>query len=177
MVLLLVGDGVARSAVEERVRKYGLEPNCILYGWLPEADSAIVIGASEVCIAPYNLLASGTTEKQPSAYGAHLRGSPLKIFTYLACGRPVVASHFKEAGAFVASIGAGIAVPPEDAVALASAIELIMNDPNAMHLGEIGHKVVQAQYGWDSTAQRLLAFSHELRSSNLTNRSGCSHDL
>lgn len=177
VTLLLVGDGPDRSEVEARVRKYDLESNCRLYGWLPEADAAVVIGACEVSVAPYNLLASGTTEQNPSAYGARLRGSPLKIFTYLACGRPVVASHFNEAGAFVASIHAGIAVPPEDAVSLAAAINRILSDPHAEQMGENGHKEILVNHGWDATARRLLAFAQSFLPSIPLNHPEHSNEL
>mgnify|MGYP005855982493 CR=1 FL=1 len=137
--LLLVGDGPDRTTVEEKIRQKKLVKYCQLFGWLSESETSIVLGASDLCVAPYNLLAAATSEQHPELYGAQLRGSPLKIYTYLASGRPVVASHFKEAGAFVASIGAGVAVPPEDPVALADAIELLLQDKGkAQSMGERG---------------------------------------
>ncbi len=166
VVLLLVGDGPDRSRVEEGVRAYGLESRCKSYGWLPESEASVVIGASEVCVAPYNRLACATTEEQPPGYGASLRGSPLKIYTYLACGRPVVASSFREAGSFVASIGAGLAVPPDDAEALAAAIESVLSDPQAGRMGEAGYREVLARHGWGATVQQILLFARKLAASN-----------
>lgn len=166
--LLLVGDGPDRAVVEEKIRHGHLEKYCRLFGWLPESETAVILGASEVCVAPYNLLAAGTSELHPEMYGAQLRGSPLKIYTYLASGRPVVASHFKEAGVFVASIGAGVAVPPENPSALADAIESLLQDPQRARLmGETGYATVRANHSWDATSRHVLRFVEETISAGL----------
>lgn len=167
--LLLAGDGPDRTVVEEKLRIEHLNKHCRLFGWSSELETAIILGASDLCVAPYNLLAAGTTEQFPDRYGAHLRGSPLKIYTYLASGRPVVASHFKEAGVFVSSIGAGIAVPPENPEALANAIESLLQDSHTARLmGETGRAVVYANHGWDMTSRRMLRFITKTVSSDVT---------
>jgi glycosyltransferase involved in cell wall biosynthesis len=157
--LLLAGDGPDRTVVEENLRSGHLEKHCHFFGWSSELETAVILGASDICVAPYNLLAAGTTEPYLDRYGAHLRGSPLKIYTYLASGRPVVASHFKEAGVFVSSIGAGVAVPPENAEALANAVESLLRDPHTAKLmGEAGRTAVCANHSWDTTSRRMLRF-------------------
>ena len=157
--LLLAGDGPDRTIVEEKIRLGQLENYCKPFGWSSESQTSIILGAGDICVAPYNMLAAGTTEQHPDRYGAHLRGSPLKIYTYLASGRPVVASHFKEAGVFIESIGAGVAVPPEDAGALADAIEsLLLNTDKAQLMGKTGRNAALANHSWDATARHVLHF-------------------
>ena len=73
-----------------------------------------------------------------------------------ACATPAVASDidgYRE----VMAPGTGIAVPPGDPDALARGlIELLEDEPRRVELGREARRVVQANYGWDDIARRLL---------------------
>ena len=73
-----------------------------------------------------------------------------------ACATPAVASDidgYRE----VMTPGTGIAVPPGDPDALARGlIELLEDEPRRVELGREARRVVQANYGWDDIARRLL---------------------
>ncbi len=88
--------------------------------------------------------------------------SPLKIFDYLACARPVVASRIDAVEDIIASCEAVIAVPPEDAEALASAINQVLADPaRAAKLGARGRTFIVEHHSWrqmaEETAEALEA--------------------
>jgi glycosyltransferase involved in cell wall biosynthesis len=158
-MLLLAGDGPERESVAQQVAQLGIGANVHLYGNLPERRTALVLGAADVCVAPYNALAAATNESDPFAHGARCRGSPLKVFSYLACGRPVVATHFREAGVLVERYGAGCAVPPEDTRALAVAICGLLADAGARRaMGEAGRAAAVANHSWAAAARSVIEF-------------------
>jgi glycosyltransferase involved in cell wall biosynthesis len=80
--------------------------------------------------------------------------SPLKLFEYLAAGRPIVASNlpaFRE----VLSAEEAVLVQPGSASAIAHAVERILNsDALAMRLARNAFDAA-AQYSWDARAERL----------------------
>lgn len=161
-IFLLVGHpGTEGARLMERITALGLTTHFMLPGSATPELAARYIGAGDVCVAPYNHLAASTTDIP--VHGALMKGSPLKIFTYLACGRPVVASHFREAGVFVEEIGAGIAVPPDDPHALSTAIITLLQDPALRaRMGASGSTVIQAHHSWKAVAEQLTVFFHKV---------------
>ena len=158
-VLLLVGDGPMRDAVRHQVGELNLEDRVMFLGRRSEEDTAAAIGAADVCVAPFNLLGASKINVDPAAYGAQYHGSPLKVLTYMACGRPIVASHYREAGARVEQLNAGIAVPPENPEALASAlVRLLQNPVLAQEMGDAGAQAVRVAYSWFTTADQVSEF-------------------
>ena len=159
---LLVGNpGTQGIQLLERIAALGLSEQFVLPGSCPPHLAARYIGASDVCVAPYSRLAALSNEGD--TFGALMKGSPLKMFAYMACGRPVIASHFREAGAFVQEIGAGVAVPPEDADALCAAIVSLLADPAlCARMGIAGSTAIRAYHSWQAVTARLAAFFSEV---------------
>jgi len=88
-----------------------------------------------------------------------MKGDPLKIYAYMACGKPIVASYFKEAGFFLEKIGAGIAVKPENSKDLAAKIKIVLsNKIFSREMGRRGLAYVEEQGGWQNAAQRTIDF-------------------
>lgn len=72
---------------------------------------------------------------------------PTKLFEIMAAGRPAVVSARGEAAELVRRAGAGIAVAPEDAEALASALVELGSDPERLRAyGEAGRRFVLAAH-------------------------------
>ena len=93
-----------------------------------------------------------------------MRRSPLKIYTYLAAGRPVVASDFAEAGLLVEELGAGIAVSPEHPERLAEGISRILAYPSeAAKMGQIARQAAEQRYGWRAVAERIADICRRVR--------------
>ena len=84
--------------------------------------------------------------------------SPLKLFEYMASGRPIVASDLPALREILAHDRNALLVPPDDPDALASAVLLIRSEPQ---LGQrLADKAMQlvADYTWEKRAQRILEF-------------------
>jgi len=80
--LYIVGDGPYAHEVKHKVKTLGLEKIVLFTGLVSQAQVAKFIGASNICIAPF------TADRNDT-----LGISPLKLFEYIACGRPVICSE------------------------------------------------------------------------------------
>jgi glycosyltransferase involved in cell wall biosynthesis len=117
---VLVGDGPDRAAVEEEVRRYGLEPVVEVLGerndvpeLLAEADVFVLSSRSE--------------------------GLPISILEAMAAGLPVVASDVGGVPEVVAEGETGLLVPPGDPQRLAEALGRLLGDPALRgRLGQAG---------------------------------------
>jgi glycosyltransferase involved in cell wall biosynthesis len=160
--LLLVGaesSELRKPLFVEAQRTFG--ERLLLVPAVPADKAAMYIGAADVCVAPYTKGAalSPTT----CAFGDPMKGDPLKIYSYMAGARPIVASYFREAGKQVESIGAGLAVPPEDPEQLCSALERLLGDPAmAAEMGQRGRAYVEGHATWDIVARRTIDFVRSL---------------
>jgi glycosyltransferase involved in cell wall biosynthesis len=114
-------------------------------GWLPydqvpkaltEADAGIV------CFLP-----------EPN----HVNAGPTKLFEYMACGLPVVASNFPMWRGVIEGNDCGICVDPADPSAIAEAIEFLADHPDRRReMGANGRRAVLEKYNWEAEAARLV---------------------
>jgi glycosyltransferase involved in cell wall biosynthesis len=156
--LLMIGDGPERERILALIAKLNLEKRVILCGFQEEKRLARYIACADVCVAPYNTDAVDDAEVDKHRYGARMRGSPLKVLTYMACARPIVTTHLAEAGAYLADRGLGVAVPPEDAGQLADAIVTLLEDaPRAQAMAQRALQVACRDHTWASVATQYLA--------------------
>lgn len=87
----------------------------------------------------------------------HVESLPIKMFEYMSAGVPVVASHFPLWRKIVLESGCGICVDPERPEQIASAIDLLANDPALVR--EMGHKgrlAVRDRYNWSIEERKLI---------------------
>ena len=146
---LLVGDGVMRRTWAERISKRGLSASFLFTGQVPYSEVPLYIGATELCVAPF-LADRGDA-------------SPLKLFDYLACGRPVVASDIRPLHDLLSRAQGIASVPPEDPEALGKEIVRLLEDQEAARrLGENGRRWVLEAHSWQAAAKRLLRVCEEV---------------
>jgi glycosyltransferase involved in cell wall biosynthesis len=147
---LVVGEGPCRAEWEARAR--AVAPGAFLFpGQVPHADLARWINAMDVCVAPF----AGTRGET----------SPLKVFDYLACGRPVVVSAIEAVVDDARASGGCLDVPPDDAPALAAAVLRLLDDAALRaRLGAAGRAWVERERGWDAVAARVLAVCADAQS-------------
>jgi colanic acid biosynthesis glycosyl transferase WcaI len=124
--LLLTGDGPAAAPLRREVAARGLAHVRLLGSVAPERVPSLYAEA-DAGVVPLRDL--------PIFNGA----LPTKLFEVLAAGRPAVVAAHGEAAELVRSSGAGLAVAPEDPLALAEAFRRLHADPlEAGAMGERG---------------------------------------
>ncbi len=90
--------------------------------------------------------------------------SPLKLFEYMASGRPLVASHLPVLSEVISHGRNAVMVPAGDSHELVSGIRRVLYDPELA--ARISHQAQQdvSIYSWDARAKRILAFIEQLGS-------------
>lgn len=149
LIALLVGAGPERDRLRSLASSLGVSHNVRFVGPVAYEKVPIYIGASDVCLAPFE---------------QSRKASPIKIFEYLACARPVIASDVDEIGEFLRSCGGGLVVPPNNVSAVADAIFQLLADPiESAAMGARGAEVVLAERSWLNTARRVGAVLEDIR--------------
>lgn len=82
---------------------------------------------------------------------------PIKMFEYMSAGLPIVASSFPLWIDIINEADCGLCVDPTDSEAIATTVNLLLNDPVlCRHFGENGKKSIQKNYNWSKEEQRLI---------------------
>lgn len=141
-VLCLVGTGPSYDDVARSVQY--LEDRVVLVGPAPHADVPRWVRSFDACL----LLASS----------AEFHYSPLKLYEYMACGRPVIAASAGEIVDLIEDEVNGLLVPPGDADAVVVALEKLISDPVLLaELGRRARETVEASGSWEARASDVLA--------------------
>lgn len=144
--LLIVGGddypgqkGSLREKLEKMSDDLGLKEKIIFAGRVPYQRVPLYINASDVCVTALRTIRSGH--------------SPLKLFEYMACGKPVVATDVEGITEFLTESQAGILVPSENLEELARALTKLLKDKNLTEqMGRNGHQYVLKNYSWEHVA-------------------------
>jgi glycosyltransferase involved in cell wall biosynthesis len=141
---IIIGEGPIKELCMREVECRGLSAYFMFTGQVDYQDMPIWIGAMDICVAPF-LCSAG------------LR-SPVKIFDYMACGKPVVASRIEGTTDMFDSSGAIKLVSPGDAQELSDAIiDLLSNRETAARMGQKGRKFILEKYDRKSMATMICA--------------------
>jgi glycosyltransferase involved in cell wall biosynthesis len=125
-------------ALRERIRSAGLADRITFAGYAP--DPAAIMAGLDVVVQPSGLESFGRT-----------------LVEAMAAARPVVAATGGAACELVDDGVTGLLVPPDDAPALARAIDALVRDPQRRRvLGEAGRARAQARYGVGRAVDQLL---------------------
>ncbi len=141
--LLLVGDGQMRAPLQEAAGRLGIGGHCLFPGRVALDAVPLWIGAADVCVVLNNPTRS-------------YAGDSMKLWEYLACARPVVATAGPGFGDAVEAIGAGLAIGVNDAEGLGRAlVRLLRNRVERAGMGERGRAAVEKVHTWDVRAADL----------------------
>ena len=137
MKLLLVGDGPLKKELMRKVLESEFEKEFIFTGMLDYEDIPFFINLADICVAPFIF-------KRNQVTGV----SPLKVFEYMACGKPVVCSRI-EGLEFVETEGVGYLVEPEDIKDLQEKLLDLIRDPEKrIAMGREGLHLVREKFDW-----------------------------
>jgi len=142
---LVVGDGPALPRLREYARQKGAEGSFIFTGSVPHARVPDYIRACEVCVVFCRPVRS-------------YPGDPMKLYEYLACGRPVLASDAPGYGDLVEKAGAGLSVNASDPAALAAAAVKLLSDESALAaMGARARAAAVSEHDWSVRSAALAA--------------------
>ena len=125
--------------------------NVIATGFIPNADLPRYQAACDVLLMPYQKRVAASSGGDIARYL-----SPMKLFEYLACGRPILSSDLP-VFAEVLNPGNSITLPPDDAAAWAAVLTALQNDPPRRDALGAQARHDAALYTWEERARRILA--------------------
>src|SRR5262249_54686286 len=144
--LELIGDGPLRSELEAQVVQLDLGRHVALPGPLSQEEVAQAMKACHLVVMPCRRDRTGDMD-----------GIPTVFMEALATGRPVVSCAVSGVPELVRDGETGALVPPDDARALAEAVERLAADPALRaRLGAQGRALVERQYDQDRNARRVV---------------------
>jgi len=136
---LIVGEGPLRSALERMVKELELA-RCRFAGF--REDIPNLLRLMDVFVLP-----------------SILEGFPQVLLEALAAARPVVATRIDGVTEVVQHGTTGLLVPPQDPIALADAIILLLKDQGlARRLGEAGRKLVEERFAVSRMIEKVDRF-------------------
>jgi glycosyltransferase involved in cell wall biosynthesis len=144
VTVALAGDGPERAALEERAQAVSSPParRALMLGSV--ADVGSLLAAADLFVLP-----------------SRAEGLGVAALEAMALGRAVVATDVGGLGQAVAD--AGVLVPPDDATALADAIDRLADDSvAAARLGERAARRASEVFGFDVQVERYLALYHRV---------------
>ena len=159
---LLIGDGLKMPEVRRQLQNAGSEFTT-LAGLVPQEEAPRYLAAADILVSPH----------VPNADGSRFFGSPTKLFEYMACGLPILASRLDQlADVLSPAVSADDALDhdppawdphvamlakPGDTDALKRGIRTLVERPQwRIHLGARARERVLARYTWDRHVRALL---------------------
>jgi glycosyltransferase involved in cell wall biosynthesis len=140
--ILLVGDGPERRVLEEQVRRAGLSERVRFTGRVGHDELPAHVAAFDVAVMP----------------DSNEYGSPMKIYEYMAMGKPVVGPRLGPLEDGIKDGETGILFERLDASALESALATLLRDESRRRLmGQRAREHVLASHTWARNAERILA--------------------
>jgi len=148
--MLVGGEREDVTNLHLRVESRNLE-NIILTGFVPNASLPRYQAACDELLMPYQYKVAGSSGGDISKYL-----SPMKLFEYMACGRPILSSDlpvFRE----VLNDRNAILITPDDIDEWVANIEELRSDPDTRTELANQAKMDVKQYTWKARAERILS--------------------
>ena len=151
IVMLFIGEGMAKPALVARARQQGLD-NCLFLEPMPKRMLLNLLSQVHVGLM---ILAN-----VPAFYNGT---SPNKFFDYLSMGLPVLINYPGWLAEFIRTENCGAVVPPEDSKAFCDALEKLVDDPaSRAAMGSRARSLAEQEFARDLLAAQFVAFLEEI---------------
>ena len=157
---ILVGDGDELNTLREMTNRYNLTERVIFTGKVKHDKVVMYINGFDVCVAPFR-----------SERNSQIGLSPLKLYEYLACAKPVITSRIEGGAQLIEQGNCGYLVEPNSVDELAETIIKCYNDrKNLTNIGLNGRQLVEKKYSWRKIAGDTQKILEEVKLSSNSNR-------
>jgi len=155
--LIIVGDGPARGDIEQAARAAGVGARVHITGPVDRVEIVDHIAALDIALQP----------------AATSYSSPMKIFEYLAMGKPVVAPRQENIEEILTDGVNGSLFAAEDAADLARCVRRLLEQPDvARTMGRRAREtIVRRQFLWCENSRKVVDMVSEMGSSHQRSRS------
>ena len=154
---VLIGTGRLKSPLVQRAQQEGLDELVTFVDPMPKKQLAEILPRMDVGMM--------ILKNMP---GFYYGTSPNKFFDYLACGLPVLNNYPGWVADMIGEHKCGLAVPPDDPVALADAvIHLRDHADDRAEMGRSAHKLGAAKFDRVQLADQFVQVLEQVRAQSL----------
>ena len=144
--IVLIGDGPTRQSIAQKVEKNRLQQSVIMTGAVPHARVPELLSIADVAVVP--------SAPVPANHGG--TGTPLKLFEYMAAGKPIIATALNEAREVIQDGYSGLLVEAGDVNGFAQAMLTLLNDPvQRERLAKNARQRAVERYSWEEYTRNL----------------------
>lgn len=147
---LIVGSGVDEEKMKDLANKKGLTANFIFAGEREYSTIPYYINSSDLCI-------SFVTPKRSETFSF-----PIKIYEYLACGRPVVIGNLKNKSILINKKATPVVDATNPEVLSKTILETLENIDTLKDESECLRRLVISDFSWQKTAERTFGLFKSL---------------
>jgi glycosyltransferase involved in cell wall biosynthesis len=144
--VVIIGDGLLRQSLEEKVKRMRLEDRVRFVGWISHKELLTYAASADVGVEP--------TQSTCLSYRYALGN---KTFEYLMAGLPIAVSDQPQRRQIVEKYGVGEVFDEKDPRSIAQAIDSIVSDEERYQ--EMRRKALQAareEFNWEVQAKKLI---------------------
>lgn len=145
----IVGKGEARNDLIELVESLKLEEHVFIHGWLEQRDVDNILKNANI----------GTLTYRVCSHWNHT--IPNKIFDYMLCGLPVIATDVIPIERILSAEKCGL-VGKEDPASIAQCLVQLRDPTVRQLLGENGRNAIIARYNWNNEIITMLRSIQEI---------------
>ena len=144
--VMFIGDGILRGKIEEIIKRDNVEKYSLTTGLIPFSRMPEYLAACDVLLTP-------CINNQDTDFF----NSPIKLFEYMAMGKPIIATDVGQQGEVIRDRENGILIPEKDPAALADAVfELYKNPDLCDKIGRNARKDAVEKHNWTVNAKRII---------------------
>jgi glycosyltransferase involved in cell wall biosynthesis len=142
--LVLIGDGVLKERLQQLARNLGVTNQVILPGAVPYEQVPECIAMMDICVIP----------------GSNEYRSPIKLFEYMAMGKPVVAPRLRPIQDVIQDGQEGVLFSPDDREVLKHSLELLIDHREKRKImGQNARNKVLAKHTWRKNAEQIVSIA------------------
>lgn len=153
-VVFFIGDGELRPEIEKIIKEDNVEKNAIITGFIPYSKVPEYLAACNVLVSPC----------VHSKDGSPFFNSPIKLFEYLAMGKPIVASDIGQQGEVINHEENGLLCEEASVEDLADQIHRLYKDKELSKLvsGRARQDSID-KYSWSVSAGRIISAYNDFK--------------
>ncbi len=139
--ILLVGEGPARSQLKDLSEKLKMRSRLVMPGEVAHRDLPKYLDAMDICVLP----------------DSNNYGSPVKIFEYMAMGKPVLAPDIDTIKDVITDKVTGILFKPKDCIEIGRAIKLVLeNKELCAKISQAAREKIFRHHLWSNNVDKIL---------------------
>jgi glycosyltransferase involved in cell wall biosynthesis len=148
--LLIIGDGNERESIEKEIKSLNIEEFVHISGFIPHDEVPGALNLLNITLAPYKEI-------------DNFYFSPLKIFEYMAAGKPVIAPPYGQITELVTQ-NTGILLSKNSNEELQKAIIELANNPEKRSaLGKNARVYIEENFTWKRNAMKIAERLEEMK--------------